>query len=127
RVPLLVAAPEVATTVCDPTVSVDEMQLQVPAALTVAVQSVAPALVTVTTWPGTPVPVMDGVVLVVFALPPAGGLLSVTAAATHACVAELQNGVSPEHCALLVHCTTRVPVLDAAPEVAVMACEPGVS
>jgi len=34
----------------------------------------------------------------VFALPPAGGLVSATAAATHAPLAVLQTGVAPEHC-----------------------------
>jgi hypothetical protein len=104
------------------------VQVHVPAAVTVAVHKVVAPAVTVTVWPGTPVPETVGVVSVVVVVIPAGGLVSVTLAATHVRDVVLQTGVAPEQFAFVRHCTTTsVPLLVAVPDVAVIVCVPIVS
>jgi hypothetical protein len=64
-------------------------QLHAPLVSTAVVQTAVPFAVSVTDWPGTPVPVNVGRTTVVDALPPSGGYVSATAATTHADVAVL--------------------------------------
>ena len=79
----------VATMVLEPSDSALEVHVQVPFEATVAEHTVVPPAVTVTPCPGTPVPVKTGVVLVVVAVPSAGGLVSATLGATQAKLAVL--------------------------------------
>ena len=84
-VPLLVTPALVAWMVCDPTDKSNiGMQLQAPVPSTAVVHTNMPLAMTVTDWPGTPTPVIAGRVCVVVAVPPSGGLLSVTNGATQA-------------------------------------------
>ena len=82
-VPVLVAPALVAVTINGPTGRFAEgVQLQLPLASTEAVHTASPFAVTVTLWPGIPVPVIGASGLLVLAFPPLGGDVSVTAGET---------------------------------------------
>jgi hypothetical protein len=89
-VPVLVRPSLLATIVDEPSGNVLDVHVHVPPTPTVAEHAAAPPAVTVTAWPGTPVPVMAGVRLVVVAVPPAGGDVRPTAPATQVVVVVLQ-------------------------------------
>lgn len=84
RVPLLVAPALCATTIWLPgsKTAVDE-HVQVRSGRTMVRQRVCVPDVTVTLWPGTPVPDTDGVAAVVVPVPLAGGETRLTLPATH--------------------------------------------
>jgi hypothetical protein len=89
-VPVLVRPSLLATIVDDPSGNVLDVHVHVPPEATVAEHAAAPPAVTVTPWPGMPVPVMAGVRLVVVAVVPAGGDVKATAPATQVVVVVLQ-------------------------------------
>jgi hypothetical protein len=87
-VPLLVTPSLVAVTMFEPSErSLGGTQVQVPSAATMTVHVGLPLTDTVTVWPGTPVPARVGRCVVVVPMPPAGGEVSATAGALHACAA----------------------------------------
>ena len=90
RVPALATPALVALTARLPTGRSDMgTQLQVPAIPTRVVHTDMVLTLTVTDWPGTPVPVRAGRTSVVVAVPSAGGLVSATLGATQAKLAVL--------------------------------------